>query len=156
MVSGYLPHYKAFGSYNVPKVDVQLGLTFTSKPGLQVSFAGTPTGNGGTLQANYSVSNAQVMQSLGRPLSGNASNVTVNLIEPGTKARRPDQRARPAGGQDAEVRSHAHHAERGHLQLDERRADPELQRGLHPGGAWLLPTSIMTARFARLNVQVDF
>src|SRR6185503_7348302 len=25
-----------------------------------------------------------------------------------------------------------------------------------PGGAWLLPTSIMTARFARLNVQVDF
>src|SRR5262249_36583731 len=81
--SGYLPHYKFFGSYMLPRVDVLVGLTFTSKPGLQVSFAGTPTG-GGQLSANYTVANAVVAQSLGRNLAGNAANVTVNLIEPGS------------------------------------------------------------------------
>jgi len=25
-----------------------------------------------------------------------------------------------------------------------------------PNGAWLLPTSVMTARFAKLNIQLDF
>ena len=156
VVSGYLPHYKAFGSYNVPKVDVQLGLTFTSKPGLQVSFAGTPTGNGGTLQANYTVSNAQVMQSLGRPLSGNASNVTVNLIEPGTKygdrINELDLRVAKLlrfGRMRATLSADIYNL---------MNAAPILSynEAFIPGGAWLLPTSIMTARFARLNVQVDF
>src|SRR5262249_56351054 len=78
-----LPHYKFLGSYMIPKVDVQFGLTFTSKPGLQVSFAGTPT-NGGHLSANYAVPNALIVPSLGRSLSGNAANATVNLIQPGT------------------------------------------------------------------------
>jgi hypothetical protein len=36
------------------------------------------------LLANYSVLNAAVVPSLGRSLSGNATQVTVNLIEPGT------------------------------------------------------------------------
>jgi len=151
-----LPHYKAFGSYNVPKVDVQLGLTFTSKPGLQVSFAGTPTGNGGTLQANYTVSNAQVMQSLGRPLSGNAANVTVNLIEPGTKygdrINELDLRVAKLlrfGRLRATLSADIYNL---------MNAAPILSynEAFIPGGAWLLPTSIMTARFARLNVQVDF
>jgi len=67
--TGYLPHHKWFGSYMVPKIDVQVGLTFTSKPGLQVSGAGTPAG-GGHLSANYIASNAVVAPSLGRNLSG--------------------------------------------------------------------------------------
>jgi len=156
VVSGYLPHYKAFGSYNVPKADVQLGLTFTSKPGLQVSFAGTPTGNGGTLQANYTVSNAQVMQSLGRPLSGNAPNVTVNMIVPGTKygdrINELDLRVAKLlrfGRMRATLSADIYNL---------MNAAPILSynEAFIPGGAWLLPTSIMTARFARLNVQVDF
>ena len=36
------------------------------------------------LAANYAVPNADVVPSLGRNLSGNAPNVTVNLVAPGT------------------------------------------------------------------------
>jgi hypothetical protein len=62
---------KGFGSYTIRKVDVQLSGAFQSVPGP-------------LLLANYVASNAQLLASLGRNLSGNAPNVTVNLIAPGT------------------------------------------------------------------------
>ena len=84
VVTGYLPYYKGLATYVVPKIDVQLGVTFLSKPGMVVSFAGTPT-NGGHLRANVTDPNYQVAPILGRPLSGGAPNATVNVIEPGSK-----------------------------------------------------------------------
>jgi hypothetical protein len=139
----------------LPKVDVQVGLTFTSKPGLQVSFAGTPTA-GGHLSANYTVPNSVVAPSLGRNLSGNAANVTVNMIEPGT---RYGDRINELDLRVAKL-----------LRLGRWRANlsadvynllnsaPILSynEAFIPNGAWLLPTSVMTARFAKLNVQFDF
>jgi hypothetical protein len=71
IVTGQLPQYKTVGTYVIPKIDVQTSVTFTSKPGIQVSQFGTPAG-GGALAANYTVANAVVAQSLGRNLSGNA------------------------------------------------------------------------------------
>ena len=44
---------------------------FQSKPGAQLS-------------ANYAVPAAVVAQSLGRPPSGNVTNVTINLVQPGS------------------------------------------------------------------------
>ena len=76
-----LPQYKALASYIIPKVDVQVSATFTSKPGVNLSGFGTPQ-QGGAFQANYVVSNATVAPILGRPLAGNAPNITVNIIEP--------------------------------------------------------------------------
>ena len=58
-------------SYLVPRVDVQVSATLQSVPGP-------------VILANYVVANALVQPSLGRPLSGNAANVTVNVVEPGT------------------------------------------------------------------------
>ena len=68
---GVLTQLRGFSSYHVPKIDMQLSAAFQSKPGPM-------------LAANYAVPNAAVVPSLGRNLSGNAANVTVNLVAPGT------------------------------------------------------------------------
>ena len=64
------------------------------------------------LAANYAAPNAAVAPSLGRNLSGNAPNVTVNLVAPGTmygdRINQLDLRV----GQDAAVRPLADAARR--------------------------------------------
>src|SRR5262249_1999204 len=69
---GIQTQFRGLASYDVPPIGVQLSATFQSKPGA-------------ILAANYAVPNAAVAPSLGRDLSGNASNVTVNLLAPGTR-----------------------------------------------------------------------
>jgi hypothetical protein len=61
---------KLLGTYMVPKADVNFAATFQSVPGPSIL-------------ANYLATNS-VIQGLGRPLSGGAANVTVNLVQPGT------------------------------------------------------------------------
>jgi hypothetical protein len=61
---------KVLGTYTIPNIDVQLSGTFQTVPGQQLS-------------ATYAVPAADII-GLGRALSGGASNVTVNLIAPGT------------------------------------------------------------------------
>ncbi len=62
---------KFLGTYMIPKIDLNVAGTFQSVPGPQ-------------LAANYVALNSQIQPSLGRPLSGGAANVTVNLISPGS------------------------------------------------------------------------
>ena len=140
----------------MPKIDVQFGLTFTSKPGLQVSFAGTPTGNGGTLQANYTVSNAVAQQSLGRPLAGNAANVTVNLIEPSSlyanRINQVDLRVGKVlrfGRAKAAINLDMFNA----LNSSSVLAVNSAFGGTTP---WQRPQSILQARLLKISTQFDF
>jgi hypothetical protein len=68
-VTPYLVQVKGLGTYRVPKIDVQVSAGIQSTPGPVVA-------------ANFNATNAFTQPSLGRVLSGNASNVSVNLIEP--------------------------------------------------------------------------
>ena len=67
--SGWLTQAKFLAVYTIPRVDVQLS-------GTVQNIVGPPA------QANLTVSNAVAAASLGRNLSGNASNVTVSVADP--------------------------------------------------------------------------
>jgi hypothetical protein len=140
---GNTTRFTAAGTYTVPKVEVLLATTFQSSPGEP-------------LQANYVVSSAQAALSLGRPLSSNAPNVTVNLLA-------PDQMTFPRVNQldlrfGKILRFGTHRA---NVSLDLFNAlnlDTVLgyNQNFVPGGAWLVPTSVLTARTAKITVQYDF
>ena len=133
----------AAGSYIVPRVDVQFGFAFTSSPGVP-------------LQANWDVPSAIVAPSLGRPLSGNAPNVSVNLLAP-DQMKSPrvnilDFRAGKIlrfGGTRANIAIDLYNI----LNLD-----TVITQNFNyvPNGAWLVPNEVLTARTAKLTLQYDF
>jgi hypothetical protein len=65
----WLTQVKAFASYTIPRVGVLVSGVFQSYPGPALS-------------ANYVVSSQVAQETLSRPLSGNAANVTVNIVPP--------------------------------------------------------------------------
>ncbi|MBI4266687.1 MAG: TonB-dependent receptor [Acidobacteria bacterium] len=69
--TGFQTQVKGFGSYTLPRVDVQVALTYQSLPGPQIV-------------GNFVAGNAVVAPGLGRNLSGGRQNITVNVVEPGT------------------------------------------------------------------------
>jgi len=151
----FLPQYKMLSSYIVPKVDVQVSGTFTSKPGINVSGFGTPQ-TAGAFSANYTISNAQVAPILGRPLSGNAPNITVNILEPyanlGERINELDLRfqkilrfgkTRANFGVDV-------------FNVLNSAAALSYNQAFIANGPWLTPTSVLSARFAKISAQFDF
>ena len=143
--TGFLTHVRGLAWYTIPKVDVQVGTTFQS----QLVF---PTG----LAANYAVSNAVVAPSLGRPLSGNASNVTVNLVPPGTLY---GDRVNQIDVRVAKIMRFGRTRTTVGLDLyNVLNSDAVLgyNQAFVSGGTWLTPTSVLRARLARLNVEIRF
>ena len=155
--SGFLPQFKAIASYVIPKVDVQVSTTFTSKPGIQVNINGTPTGVvGGSLGANYTVASSVIAQFLGRPLAGNTPNATVDLIQPGTlygdRVNELDFRVSKIlrfGRTKLLLGVDVYNALNSSAVLAYNQA-------FIASGAWLTPTQVLSARFAKVSAQFDF
>jgi hypothetical protein len=140
---GFVTRATGLAAYTVPKIDVLVSGTFRSDQG-------TP------LAANYVVSTQEAARTLGRPLSGNAPSVTINLIEPGTvwsdrvnvidlriaKVLRLG-RTRTNVGVDI-------------YNLHNSSAVLTYNTAFNPGGTWLSPTSVLSARFAKLSATIDF
>lgn len=144
-VTDFLTQVKAFGSYTIPKIDVQLSGAFQSIPGPQ-------------LAANLVVPNATVRPSLGRDLVGGAANVTVNLVPPGSmfgdRLNQLDMRFAKllkAGRTRTSVNLDVYNL----FNVSTVLAENSTYSNASLTG-WRVPTTIVTARFAKFSVQFDF
>ena len=126
----------------MPKVDVSVSSTFRSDQGEQ-------------LAANMAYSSAAIAPSLGRPLSTGA-NATVNLVEPGSmygdRLNVVDMRFAKV------VRFGRTRTNVGFDIYNIFNRNPVITNNITfvPGGTWLRPTTILSARFARFSATVDF
>jgi hypothetical protein len=140
--------FKGLGSYTIPRIDVQISGTFQSIPG-------------DSLDANFTVSSAVIAQTLGRPLSGNATNATINLLVPGEvfgdRINQLDFRVGKVlrfGRYRTQIAVDLYNA------LNSSAIEGYNQGYIAPTpvlpSQWLVPTGILTARFAKITAQLDF
>jgi hypothetical protein len=138
--TNFLTQMKAFGAYTIPRVDVQVAGTFQSFPGQEIL-------------ALYNVPSTVVAQTLGRPLSGGAQQVTVNLVPPGTMyGERLNQLDLRVGKILTFGRT------RTTLNLDVYNllnVDTVMTQS-NAYAIWQRAQSLIMARFAKLSMQVDF
>ena len=144
VATGFLTDFRALSSYQIPKVDVEIGLTFQSKPG-------------GRLAANYADPAAVIAQSLGRAPAGNVANVTVNLIEPGTlygdRINELDLRIAKV----FKFRSQKARVQVDFYNLTNSSAVLTYNNTYSPTATtWLTPTSVLAARVAKIGFTFDF
>jgi hypothetical protein len=141
--SGFLAQYRALSSYQIPHIGVQIAATFLSRPGAM-------------LAANYAAPNSAVAPSLGRNLSGNAANVTVNLVAPGTmygdRVNELDVRLAKLmtlGGSRTTIAVEMYNALNASAVLSYNNA-------FIPGGTWLQPLGVLTPRFIKFSAEIQF
>jgi hypothetical protein len=146
----WMTFVKGYGSYTIPRIDVQFSGTYQTKPGPLVL-------------AIYTATNAQVAPSLGRNLAGGAANVDLHLVSPG-----PYTTTNGGSGRLLGERLH---------QVDFRiskllqfggtraRANLDIYNALNSSAVldlneafadWQRPASILVARFVKFSVQYDF
>ena len=138
--SPWLTQFKALGSYTIPHVDVQASATFQSVPGPMI-------------QANWAAPNAVVAPALGRSLSGNAANATLNIVMPGSqygdRLNQLDLRVGKIlkfGGTRSALSVDLYNA---------LNANPVLTENVNYA-AFRTPTAILTARLVKVSLQFDF
>jgi hypothetical protein len=132
---------RGLATYTIPKLDVLVSGTFQSTPGSEIA-------------ANYVVSSAIVAQTLGRPLSGSAANVTINLLEAGEMYR---DRINQVDFRVAKnIRFGRTRANVGVDLYNALNSSVVQNSNQTYGTSWLTPTLVMPARFAKVSAQIDF
>jgi hypothetical protein len=138
--SGFLTTYKGLAAYTVPKILVLLSGTFSSRPGVSLS-------------ANLVVPSSAIAPSLGRPLSGGA-NATINLLAPNTLF---GDRINQVDARIGKVFRFG--TSRATVALDVLNAfntDAVLAYNPTFNATWPTPTTVITARLARVSAQFDW
>ena len=132
---------KGLAAYTIPKINVQVSTAFQSLPG-------------SILSANYTVPSAVLASALGRPATGAVN--TVNLVAPGTvfgdRVNQLDLRVGKIvrfSGLRTQFSVDLYNA-------TNSSAIQTYNQAFIVNGAWLTPTAIMPARFAKLTAQIDF
>ena len=137
----FLMQYRGLGAFTIPKIDVRISGTFQSKPGVQ-------------LAANYNVPTSIAAASLGRPLSGNAANVAVNIVAPGALY---GDRINQIDFRVAKIVKLGRTRTQVGLDLYNALNSSAIQTYNQTfGSAYLTPTLVLPARFVKISAQVDF
>jgi hypothetical protein len=144
VVEPFQTQLKGLATYTIPRIEVQVSGAFQSRPGV-------------LLAANYNVPNAVIAPFLGRNLAGGAANVTINVVTPGELyGDRVNQldlrlakilrfgRTRSSVGLDV------------YNVLNSAAVLSYNQTYSPTSQTWLTPTSVLSARFARVSAQLDF
>ena len=138
----FLTTFKGIASYIIPRVDVNVAGTFSSRPGV-------------SLAANVTYTNADLAtrSTLGRALTG-ANTITINVLEPNTIfGDRIDQL-------DLRIGKILRFGKtRTNVNLDIVNAlnsNDNLGYSATFGPTWPTPTSVLTARLFRVSAQLDF
>jgi hypothetical protein len=146
--TGWVTRYTALGSYTVPTIDVQIGATVRSDQGAM-------------LAANWAAPNSEISKTLGRNLSNNAPFATVNLITPGTlygdRVNELDLRLAKNvrfGRVRTNVGVDIYNVFNSAPVLTYNQAF--VAATATSPGSWLIPTSVLQARFVKVSAQIDF
>ncbi len=144
LASGFLTQFRGLGSYQVPRVDVEISATFQTKPGQQ-------------LAANYPVPAAVVTQALGRAPAGGVANVTVNLVTPGSLY---GDRVNELDLRLSKVLKFGHTRTKISMDLYNALNSPAVltyNQTYNPATTtWLTPTSVLAARVIKFGASFDF
>jgi hypothetical protein len=134
----------ALGTYTVPRIDVLVSGTMRSDQGT-------------SLAANWAVPNAVIQPSLGRPLSANATNVTVNIVEPGTLY---GDRVNEIDMRIAKIvrigRTRTNIGFDFYNIINSSAVLTYTQTYSPTTTTWLRPTTVLQPRFVKFSAQIDF
>src|SRR6185369_5273238 len=108
---------------------------------------------GQNISANYIATNAAVQPSLGRPLSGGAANVTVNLVEPGTLY---SEQTNLLDLRFSKIFRVAKYRTSVNLDLSNALNSSGITSVNNNYSTWQVPTGIHLARFAKISANFDF
>ena len=137
---GLRTQVKFVGSYTIPRMDVQVAAVLRNQPGPQIL-------------ANYIATNAVVAPSLGRNLSGGAANLTLNVVEPGTKY---GERMNQLDLRFGKILRFGRTRTTASVDLYNALNSNAVLSSSNAFATWLRPQSILLARFVKLGVQFDF
>src|SRR5262249_33122550 len=133
---------KFFGVYPLPWWGIQTSATYQNLPGPQIT-------------ASYVASNAQILPTLGRNLSAGAnSNVTIDLIPPGTSYAARSQELDV--GLKKFVRAGPARLSGSVEIFNVLNRSDVLAINTRYGPLWQQPTNTLTGRWLKFGVQIDY
>jgi hypothetical protein len=137
---------RGLSSYTIPKIDVQFAGVFQSKPGapLAANYA-APAGPGSIIQ-----------QALGRAPAGNPANVTINILAPGEMY---GDRINQLDFRVAKILRFGHSRTMVGIDLYNALNSGAIlayNNTFVPGGTWLQPQTVLTARLIKFSAEITF
>ncbi len=152
--------WRGLANYVIPKIEVQISGIVRSQP--NSAPTNDPASTGASQAANLIVPNGIVQTALGRPLAGNAQNVTLNLALQGQvypdRLNTVDMRFAKViriGRTKSNVGIDLYNLFNANTGTTFNQVFGTAG-GTNLGAAWQRPTAILNARFVRFNATVDF